>query len=197
MVTREEIIAIRIPQPRFSVINAITKRFSPRIFSSEQIPQEHIYSICEAARLTPSAKNLQPWLFYWTRKGAKAYEALFSCVGERNLWAKTAPLVILASYNPLDQKGETNIWAQYDLGQAVISLILQAQELGYYARQIGIFDTEKAKQVLAVPNPYKPFILISLGKIGTDEDYKSANKDFAEKDLIPAVRKDSIAQELS
>lgn len=46
-----------------SVEEAIRKRRSTRRFRPEPISREHVLQMLEAARLAPSASNLQPWRF--------------------------------------------------------------------------------------------------------------------------------------
>jgi len=192
----DAIIKVRKPQPRVPVIDVISKRFSPRVFSAESISQELIERIFEAARLTPSARNIQPWFFYGVKKNTTPFEKMKHCIPERNGWALKAPFIVIACYNPNGLDGLKNNWAQYDLGAAVMSLVLQAQELGIYARQIGSFDAKETKSQFDIQDPLIPFTLIAMGKQGSEEDYQNASKEYVDKDLIPPVRKATIYNEL-
>ena len=89
----KEITKTRTPKTRYPLIRSIGRRFSPRVFTSEQISKEHLDIIFEAARLAPSARNHQPWFYYWMRKGSPAYEKIRSCFPERNLWIFSAPVI--------------------------------------------------------------------------------------------------------
>lgn len=193
----QEIIKNRTPETRFPLIKAITRRFSPRVFSSKLISLKHLKTIFEAARLAPSGRNNQPWFYYWIRKGSRSYKKLGSCIPERNTWAFSAPIIIIACYDQTDSIDKINKWAKYDLGASVISMILQAQELGYYCRQIGTFDSNKTKDVFNIPQSLNPFILIALGKIGTEDDYQKTDKEIIKKELLPWNRKKKINQELT
>lgn len=193
----EDILNIRAPKPRHSVLGPISKRFSPRVFGDEIVQSNHIKSIFEAARWTPSGRNNQPWFFYCVKKNTNSYEEIKQCIPERNGWAFSAPLIIMACFNPTEPQGTQNIWAQYDLGAAVISLILQAQEFGYYSRQIGSFDTKKAGKLSFVKKPNIPFVLIAMGKMGNEKEYSQTNKSYVDKDLTPSGRKDVIYQEFT
>jgi len=126
------------------------------------------------------------------KKTSKAYSKIKECIPERNGWALSAPHIIIASYSPNEVSGSPNKWAQYDLGASVFSLILQAQELGYYARQIGSFHIEKTQELFSIPTLYIPFTLIAMGKLGTDKDYAAADQNYVEKDLTPTGRKEKI-----
>lgn len=192
----EDILKNRKPEPRYPVLDSIAKRFSPRVFNDAVIPKEYIHSFLEAARLAPSGRNTQPWFFYIIKKGSTSYDKIKLCIPERNGWALSAPVIIIACYTPYEAKSTPNKWAQYDLGAAVISLVLQAQELGIYSRQIGSFDIETAKKQFNIQDPYIPFTLIAMGAMGNENDYEKADREYVEKDVTPTSRKEITYTEL-
>lgn len=194
MTTLNDILAIHKPKPNHPVLEVIANRFSPRYFSNEPIPLEHLESMFEAARWAPSGHNNQPWHFYYDTKGSHSYSNIFSTLNAYNQsWAKTAPVLILACAIVKNTYGE-NPFAFYDLGAAVLSLILQAQSIGYYARQMGLFDKEKVKTYLKLDSNYQPFIVIAVGKIG---DYSKAPKEIIELEVDPRPRKTDIFTKLT
>lgn len=189
----DTIIKIHQPRPKYKIINEIANRWSPRHYSDEKIPVEHLHIIFEAARWAPSAHNHQPWYFYYTQKGTASYKKLFSTLNDYNQsWAKTAPLLILACAIVKNNEGK-NPFAYYDLGSSVISLILQAQSLGYYSRQMGLFDRKRVKKIFSLEKNLEPFIVIALGKIG---NHTNASKEIIEMELDPRPRKTNIAKPL-
>lgn len=193
MVTTEDIIKIRKPKPRNKLIKEIALRWSPRFFSDKKIPENHLARIFEAARFTPSGRNHQPWYFYYAIKGSVPYRNLFSALSLKNrLWAKTAPVLVLGCAIVKNEFGE-NPFALYDLGAAVISLILQAQNLGYYARQMGMFDKGKIKSELNLGENFEPFIITALGKLG---NYQNAPKEITDLDIETRPRKTEIFRKL-
>jgi len=184
---------IREPQTRFPVLKEIQKRFSPRFYSSEPVKEKDLRSIFEAARWTPSGHNNQPWHFYYTEKGTDSYAKLFSTLNEYNQsWAHTAPLLILCCAIPKNIHGD-NPFAYYDLGAAVITLVLQAHHVGYYSRQMGMFDKKDVKKMFPLDKGHEPFIIIAMGKIG---DYTTAPQKIIDLELDPRPRKTDIAQRL-
>lgn len=188
----DKIIKIRKPNPRYPVFKELGERFSPRYFSGETIPDEDIQRILEAARWAPSARNNQPWLYFWTRKDSKSFRKLLKTLPENNSWANTAAVFIVAFYIYRNEKGYNN-FALYDLGASVLALILQAQHLGYYARQMGLFNKNKVKRIIKTKEKATPFVIIALGKFG---DYADAPEDINQRDLIPTSRKTDIAKEI-
>jgi nitroreductase len=177
---------LKKPDLQAQVIKEIESRFSPRVYSDEEVGESDIDSMFEAARWAPSARNRQPWFFYWTKKGTEAHKKMISCLPEYNEWTAKAPILILACY--LDEDSE---YALYDLGAAVISLIYQATSLGYYCRQVGSFDRKKAKKILNLPQSHEPFTLIPLGRLG---DYSKAPPAILDMDFQKRERKTTLSQ---
>ena len=193
MTTLKDIIDIQQPQPRYKILKEISTRWSPRYFSDTPIPLRHLNILFEAARFAPSGHNYQPWHFYYTRKGTSSYKKLFATLDTYNQsWAVTAPLLILSCARTKNNDGK-NSFAFYDLGASVLSLVLQAQALGYYARQMGLFDKEEVKRVFTLGKDLEPFIILALGKIG---DYTHAPKEIVDMELDPRPRKTDVFTEL-
>jgi len=182
----QAIIDLRKYKSEKNVSDFFLSRFSPRVFSSQEVPNYDLEIILEAARFSPSSYNRQPWFFYVTKKGSSGFNKLSETLIEGNFWAKDAPVLILACYIEKDKYGR-NDYAQYDLGQAVAGLIYQAQILGYYTHQMAGFDKEKAKNL--VEKSHTPFVLIALGKIG---DYEKADPKIVEMDKEKKERKEEF-----
>jgi len=64
----KDVLKKRKPEPQFPVLASIARRFSPRVFSPEPILEKDIQSIMEAARLAPSGRNTQPWMYLVVKK---------------------------------------------------------------------------------------------------------------------------------
>ena len=191
MTTADEIIKIRKPRPDYPVIAEITNRFSPRYFLDKKVEIDDINSIFEAARFAPSGWNFQPWYFYWTKKGDTSYNKIISCLTKYNRFAKTAPVLIVACFIKKFKGRKT--YYRHDLGAAVMSLILQAQHLGYYCRQMGDFNKNKLVKLFNVDINHFPFVIIALGKLG---DYKKIDNKLLERELDPRPRKKDFVKKL-
>lgn len=187
------IFQIHKPKPKHKIISAMQDRWSPRFFSSQKVAEKDLEIIFEAARWTPSAHNHQPWHFFYSHKGEDAHKKIFATLSEHNqLWAGTAPLYIIACAQVINEHGG-NPFALYDLGAAVFALVLQAQELGYYSRQMAMFDQEKIKSFLELDKIYQPYIIVAMGKIG---NYQKAPEIIIEKELEDKLRKSDIFQNI-
>lgn len=101
-------------------------------------------------------------------------------------------MLIVACYIEKNERGR-NEFAVYDLGAAVLALVLEGQHLGYYARQMGIFDKEKVKQIIKAKDQEEPFVIIALGRLG---NYAKASEDIIQRDMISAPRKTDFAKKI-
>lgn len=147
----------------------IEKRYSPRAFSNEAVEEEKIISLFEAARWSPSSMNEQPWRFIVGVKGeGETYEKIYNVLFEQNqAWAQNAPVLILAVAKEFnDRSKQNNRYAEYDLGQAIAHLTIQATSLNLYIHQMGGFDTDKACRLFNIPEGYTPMSVIAIGYLG-------------------------------
>ncbi len=157
-----------------NVFKLIKKRYSPVIFSSQEVEEEKLFQLFEAARWAPSSFNDQPWNFIYGVKGKdEIYDKLFDCLLEPNqMWAKYAPVLMLSIANmisPTTQK--ENPYALHDTGMAVSNLLTQATSMGLYAHQMGGYSKEQAIESLKIPKTHSPVAMIAIGYQGNDEDF--------------------------
>ncbi|MCW3058226.1 MAG: nitroreductase [Capsulimonas sp.] len=166
------------------------RRRSTRAFSDQPIDTPTLHKLFEAARWAPSSSNEQPWRFIIASKeNPEEFERLLDTLAAGNkAWAKDAPLLVLAvaKRHKGEEGGPENRHAAYDLGQSVATLTLQALHEGIYARQLGGFDADKAREALDVPAGYDPISVLVLGYPG---DPNSLPEFAKEKEQAPRMRK--------
>lgn len=161
---------IKQPKLNYTVNTLIASRWSPRAYDSKPVEKEKLQRIFEAARWAASSSNIQPWFFLVGFKGDDVYEKIYSSMVEFNqLWVKTSPVLGLAIAKTINTSGEANKNCEYDLGQAVASLSLQAVSEGIYTHQIGGFDTDQVTLSLEIPSEYKVMSAFTLGYLGDPE----------------------------
>lgn len=193
--TTSKMLKLKRPSLKAPIMKTLRDRFSPTLFSGKLISEKEIKSIFEASRWAPSGYNHQPWFFYWARKGSLSYKKIITCLSERNQWAETAPLLVVACRTPRCEhcpNGE-NKFAAHDLGSAVMAAIIEAQSLGIYSRQMGMFDYDKIVQLLKIPTENVPVVVIAMGRLG---DYAKVSEAMLEKEMKGRIRKNVIARKI-
>ena len=148
----------------------IRVRQSDRKYLPQEVEKEKIVKCLEAARLSPSANNSQPWKFIVVNEPElkDKVAALAAGLG-MNKWAVQAPVIIAVV---LETPGFTTRlgailkgkeFRLMDIGMAVEHLCLQAADLGLGTCIMGWFDERKVKRALGIPRSRRVPLLISLG----------------------------------
>jgi nitroreductase len=151
---------------------AIKGRRSVRKFEERDVPQQHIDRILDAVRWAPSWANTQCWEIVVVRD-AELKSALRDTMAKGNPATKAVEVapVVLAVCGKLQTsgyyKGEVvtkyGDWFLFDLGLATQNICLAAHDLGLASVIVGLFDHDKAAEVLGVPKGYELPVLIPIG----------------------------------
>jgi nitroreductase len=139
------------------VLEAIQKRYSCRKYLEKDIPKDLILKILEAARLAPSAGNIQPWFFIIVNDKEKK-----EIIAKSGRWAnfiEKAPIVIVGCGN----KEASPKWYKVDVSIAMEHMVLEATELGLGTCWVGSFDEKKVKEILKIPEKYEVVALLAIG----------------------------------
>jgi nitroreductase len=147
-----------------SVLEIIRDRRSVRHYAADPVPEDVLARVLEAARLAPSAKNLQPWKFVVVRdRSAKI--GLAKAAFEQYFMSE-ADIVIAACGFPdkaYPRQGRfMNSWP-IDLTIAFEHLVLQAAEEGLGTCWIGAFEESAVKALLGVPDEVRVMAMTPLG----------------------------------
>ncbi len=150
----------------------ILARRSVRRFAARPVEREVLQRCVEAARLAPSAENVQPWRFLIVDDPAlKARLAggAFSGIYRVTRWAEQAPVLVVL-FAELDivanQLGRRVTGIDYyllDLGIAGEHFCLQAAELGLGTCWIGWFSPRGVRKALGIPRRLRPVALFAVG----------------------------------
>lgn len=164
-------------------------RWSPRAFLDKPVEREKLISMLEAARWSPSGGNEQPWRFIVGIHGDETWQKIFSTLGEGNQeWNKPVPLLILAIGNKISSwDGNISGYFQYDTGQSVAHLTIEAMNQGLHVHQMGGFSMEKAADLFEIPETYQPLTIIAIGYIG---DPEILSEKLKQRELQPRSRKE-------
>ncbi len=144
-----------------TVLEAIRKRYSCRAYQDKPIEQEKLDSILEAARLAPSAKNLQDWRFVVvTDKHTKRQVA--ETTNRPEVFEKAGAIIAACSNsNEVMRCGQAV--GPIDVAIALEHICLQATDLGLGTCWIGSFNTEKVRQILGIPDDIAIIELMAVG----------------------------------
>ncbi|MCX2184771.1 nitroreductase family protein [Streptomyces sp. SKN60] len=143
-------------------------RFSPSRFDPEAVVDDGALGLLlEAARWTPSAGNSQPWGFFVSRRGEPAHGRLVRHLAASSArWATDAGLLVVTSARRYvdDTPLLYSEFADYDLGQAVAHMTLQAEALGLASHQFRAFDLEGLTEELRPLPGWEIISMIALGR---------------------------------
>jgi len=139
------------------VFETIRKRKSVRSYAPTPIPEEVLVKVLEAARLAPSAGNIQPWHFIVVRDEDKRARIAKDCRYGRFL--AESPAVIVACG---DKKASPS-WYAIDTAVSLEHLALAATALGLGTCWVGSFNQEDIREMLKVPEKFEVVALMALG----------------------------------
>ncbi len=149
------------------LIDLISKNRSYRRFHQhEQLPETALRCMVEAARLSPSGKNLQPLKYLLCNSpepNALVFEAL-GWAGYLPEWPGPVEGERPAAYIVLLHDTAITANPGIDAGIFAQSMLLQAVELGYGGCMIGTFNQGKLRDILSIPEQFKIALVIALGK---------------------------------
>lgn len=153
-------------------LQLVKARRSVRKFADRLVERDKIITCIEAARLAPSAENVQPWRFIVMDKEEiidKFSKEAFSGIYRYTRWASRAPVLIAIAAqldwlaNRLGKEIQGTSYYLIDIGIAGEHLVLQALELGLGTCWIGWFQARKARKVLQLPRSWKVVALLAMG----------------------------------
>ncbi len=156
-----------------SVIDLLRSRHATRSIDPTPLPDELVEELIEAARLTPSCYNKQPWRFLFLRGDeARAAGAAALTPGNR-VWAERAPLLVVGHVRREDDciSGDGRAYYQFDLGLAVMDLMLAATARGLVARPMAGFEPPEVQRAFGLPDDSEPLVMVAVGRPSADEGH--------------------------
>lgn len=143
-------------------LELIRERYSCRNFSTKEVEKEKIQKILEAARLAPTARNLQPQrLLILTQK--EQLKKLSICTQ----YGWNAPVIIITFYDKLvsykRDKYDNKEFGDIDTSIVTTQMMLEAQNLGLGTTWIGSFDPKKLIDTFEIPENLIPVAILAIG----------------------------------
>lgn len=144
----------------------ISNRRSIRAYKSQELPEETINQLIDAARKAPSAGNVQPWAFVVVSKQETKEELSRAAYGQR--WLEGASVVIVVCVD--EQRAEESygergkvLYCIQDTAAAIQNMLLSACALGLGTCWVGAFKEGEIRRIISSPPEMRPIALISVG----------------------------------
>jgi len=143
-----------------------------RKYQDREIPEEDLNQVLEAIRWSPSWANTQCWEVIVIKDSAikqKLQETLSTgnpstkAIGEAPVVITLCGKLQSAGYKRGQTTTKFGDWFMFDLGIATQSLCLAAHNLNLGTVIVGLFDQDKAKDILKGPEGYEVVALVPLG----------------------------------
>jgi nitroreductase len=141
--------------------DAIRSRRNVRSFTGEPLGSQELESILEAARRTPSSRNWQPWDFVVVTERKQLRELSEVWVGAGHVARSAATIALIAPV--FDAASREHELVHYDLGQATMSIMIAAADLGIGTGHAAVGDQDRARELLGFPDDRFCAYLIALG----------------------------------
>ena len=154
------------------MLQLITGRQSDRRYETRPVEKEKLDRIIEAARMSPSANNAQPWKFIVVTDPELirriADDASSKLLGMNGFVAQApAQIVIIREKSDIQTKAASIVkkrdYSLIDIGIASENICLQAEAEGLGSCIIGWFDEKSVKKNLGIPSSKRVELIITLG----------------------------------
>jgi len=148
------------------IYRTIVARRTIRKFKPDPLPPDLLERLVEAARLAPSAANLQPLEFIVVDADGPRAE-IFPCLkwaayiapaGDPRPGEEPAAYVVTLSNTQIREK-----MFEYDIGAAMENMILAALEEGVGSCWMLSIDRDRLRTILGVPEHYRIDSVLALG----------------------------------
>ncbi len=143
------------------VAQAIRNRYSCRSYHDKPLEQDKLRAVLEAARLAPSAKNLQDWRFVVVTDGQTKKKV--AAAANNQTFIETAGAVVVACTVSDHVMRCGQAVGPIDVAIALEHMCLQATELGLATCWIGSFYPDKIRQIVGIPDGVIIVELLALG----------------------------------
>jgi nitroreductase len=148
------------------VLEAIKERRSIRAYTDEEVSEEDVERLIEAARWAPSAGNIQPWAFVVV-KDVETKRKL-SDAALNQTFIQEAPVVIVVcadltrSSSGYGSRG-VHLYSLQDTAAATENILLAAQELGLATCWVGAFHEDEVAKAVKAPKNMRPVAIVPVG----------------------------------
>ena len=156
-------------------LECIKTRRSVRKFTDQPVTREELEQVVAAAAYAPSWKNTQVARYIVVTDKEKKQRLADDCMMDFAFNQKTASgapamvvLTMITGRSGYERAGSFSTsqgthWQSFDAGVAAQTFCLAAHALGLGTVIMGVFDEDKVKQVVTIPEGQKVAALIAIG----------------------------------
>jgi nitroreductase len=127
------------------------------------VPEDSLDRILEAGRVSPSAKNRQPWRFVVIKKSQIKEKIKAVSYGDERF--SQAPLIIAVCTTNIGYRMPNGELAYpVDITFACSFMMLQAEHEGLGTAVITTFNGEDVKKILTIPHSMKVVMMLLIGE---------------------------------
>lgn len=154
--------------------DAIRTRRKIASYADRPVEEEKLNQILEAGRRSPSSRNSQRWDFVVVRDADRLQRLTQVWRGAAHLADAPVAIAVVA---PFSEDLRENASINFDLGQAVASMMIAASDLGIGSRHASVLDYDLGAQILELPEGQRLTWLFGLGYPGDRPMKPVANPD--------------------
>jgi nitroreductase len=148
------------------LLEALAKRRSIRNYKKQDLPRGTVEKLLEAARLAPSAGNVQPWEFVVASTVKTKMDLSQAAFEQKSIQEASIVIVVCADEEGAQEsygaRGKT-LYCLQDTAAAVQNILLTACSLGLGTCWIGAFKEDAVRKVINAPPDMRPVALIPVG----------------------------------
>ena len=181
-----------------TLLQTIRTRRTVRLFMQKRVPYKYLEECVEAARLAPSARNIQP-LEYVVVDSDKLRSGMFSCLGMGGGitdFSGREPAAYVALLVNRELRGN---FAAHDCGMAAQNLVLAAWSRGIGSCILAMINKDRMRKLLGIPDSYDIELVVAMGypaEKPVAEDMGESTKSYRDGKGILHVPKRSLKQVL-
>jgi nitroreductase len=140
--------------------DAIRARRATKEYDTRPLAEADLERILEAARRAPSSGNRQGWDFILIRDRGQLEKISKVWPGAAHIANAAAAVGLVAPFT--DDLRQT-AYINYDLGQAAMSMMIAAADMGIGSRTASVQEYDLAAEVLGLPEDRRLTWLLGLG----------------------------------
>ncbi len=144
----------------------IQNRRSIRQFKKQALPEGTVEKLVEAARLAPSAGNIQPYAIVIVKEENVKLQLSMAALEQKSIVEAPVVFVVCAdeerAFEAYGDRGKS-LYCLQDTAAAVQNVLLTAYSLGLGTCWIGAFKEKEVKKMIKAPDGMRPVALIPVG----------------------------------